>query len=99
MNPANLPVRPWGAFEVNRLEHSKVSVLGHSFLVCYGTACCLHNRSGHGMRDFRQHWREDRRIMERICEHGVGHPDPDDRRILSGADDGVHGCDGCCHEP
>ena len=30
---------------------------------------------------------------ERVCPHGVGHPDPDRRH----ADDpGVHGCDGCC---
>ena len=43
----------------------------------------------------RTHWREDRFIMERICEHGVGHPDPDDKRVREG--DGVHGCDGCCH--
>jgi hypothetical protein len=34
--------------------------------------------------------------MERICEHGCGHPDPDDHRILTGEDDGIHGCDGCC---
>ena len=36
----------------------------------------------------------DRRIMERICPHGVGHPDPDD--VLN--QDRVHGCDGCCRE-
>jgi hypothetical protein len=34
--------------------------------------------------------------MERICEHGIGHPDPDDRRIRTGEDMGDHGCDGCC---
>jgi hypothetical protein len=34
--------------------------------------------------------------MERICKHGVGHPDPDDLMILIGHDDGVHGCCGCC---
>lgn len=38
-----------------------------------------------------QHWRGDRHLMERICPHGVGHPDPDDINP-----DGVHGCDGCC---
>jgi hypothetical protein len=30
--------------------------------------------------------------MERICDHGVGHPDPDEFM----ADVWVHGCDGCC---
>jgi hypothetical protein len=38
--------------------------------------------------------------MERICSHGVGHPDPDDIafKFENGLDDamGVHGCDGCC---
>jgi hypothetical protein len=34
--------------------------------------------------------------MERICPHGVGHPDPDEYAIASGGDAGVHGCDGCC---
>jgi hypothetical protein len=33
--------------------------------------------------------------MERICPHGVGHPDPDD--VF--ATDTVHGCDGCCTPP
>lgn len=37
--------------------------------------------------------------MERICPHGVGHPDPDSLAYLDavgvkGA--GIHGCDGCC---
>lgn len=39
-------------------------------------------------------------LCERLCEHGVGHPDPDSEAFLyeispSGAW-GVHGCDGCC---
>ena len=34
--------------------------------------------------------------MERICDHGIGHPDPDEFRIRNGEDDGIHGCDGCC---
>jgi hypothetical protein len=41
--------------------------------------------------------------MERICEHGVGHPDPDHldfvRHTKGGAaaeTESVHGCDGCC---
>jgi hypothetical protein len=34
--------------------------------------------------------------MERKCTHGVGHPDPDEIRIINGEDDGTHGCDGCC---
>ena len=40
------------------------------------------------------HWRIDRYIVERICPHGIGHPDPN--QILPTDDDGQHGCDGCC---
>ena len=58
---------------------------------CLGENCTLHNRSNHHMREWPQHWREDRMLMERICPHGVGHPDPDEIAI-----DHTHGCDGCC---
>jgi hypothetical protein len=48
------------------------------------------------------------RLIERVCPHGVGHPDPDSlgyfERVLS-VDRvrflrlGDHGCDGCCITP
>ena len=37
--------------------------------------------------------------FERICEHGVGHPDPDSLeffRSIGVTSMGIHGCDGCC---
>ena len=80
-----------------KLEHSDVMVHCHSPEKCKGGVCTLHNRTNHPMRSFPQHWRDDRGIMERICPHGVGHPDPDDKRITKGTDSGVHGCDGCCN--
>ena len=58
---------------------------------CVGSVCCVHNPSDHHMRGWPQHWRGDRYLMERICPHGIGHPDPDDPNP-----DRVHGCDGCC---
>ena len=58
---------------------------------CAGEHCVVHNPSDHNMRNMRTHWRSDRGITERICEHGVGHPDPDDPTTHR-----VHGCDGCC---
>lgn len=67
--------------------------------------CVIHNPSFHHMNGWPTNWRADRGIMERICPHGVGHPDPDDmayqRRTYMGGRhpeyiDGVHGCDGCC---
>lgn len=52
------------------------------------------------MREWPLHWRSDRGIFERICPHGIGHPDPDCMRFyLEYHEDisaGVHGCDGCC---
>jgi len=44
-------------------------------------------------------WKPDRGIIERMCIHGVGHPDPDSLTYLHGRDDGVHGCCGCCASP
>lgn len=67
------------------------------------SACVIHRPSDHSMREFRLHWRADRGIFERICSHGVGHPDPDqygywverwgEREAEAQM---IHGCDGCC---
>jgi len=69
-------------------------LIAHDEDACLGWACCIHRRTDHHMRHMPQHWRSDRKIMERICEHGCGHPDPDDPTT-----DTVHGCDGCCRPP
>lgn len=67
--------------------------------------CPIHNPSDHHMREWPLHWRGDgpfdmTRIFERICPHGVGHPDPDSVRyaleFMEDTTAGVHGCDGCC---
>lgn len=65
---------------------------------CAGEYCVIHNPSNHSMRDFPTHWRSDRGLMERICPHGVGHPDPDGLAYALSLDHsaGLHGCDGCC---
>ena len=75
------------------------NLITHSADKCVGEYCCVHNPSAHHMRDWPMHWRDDRGIMERICPHGVGHPDPDDAayNIRCGASyKNIHGCDGCC---
>ena len=43
---------------------------------CAGRPCVIHAPLDHHMRDWPLHWRDDRGIFERICGHGVGHPDP-----------------------
>jgi hypothetical protein len=72
----------------------------HSSSACRGP-CPVHNPSYHHMRDWPIVWRQDRGIFERLCEHGVGHPDPDSMYVKmefeAVGDDGVHGCDGCCN--
>lgn len=66
---------------------------------CAGETCVIHNPSDHHMRDWLMNWRGDRGLMERVCPHGVGHPDPDALafHVRNGREwQGVHGCDGCC---
>jgi len=75
-------------------KSNQVLINVHSKKACKGEYCCIHNPSKHHMADWPQNWREDRRIMERICEHGIGHIDPD--QPLRSIEDGTHGCDGCC---
>lgn len=82
----------------------------HAAHLCEGRGCSIHHPSDHLMRSFPTHWRGDRALMERICPHGTGHPDPDhmawlDQRVEAGTmttenrwAESVHGCDGCCRE-
>lgn len=65
----------------------------HEHGECKVGSCPIHNPSKHVLRDCPTHWRQDRGIMERICPHGVGHPDPD---CMYAQQDTVHACDGCC---
>lgn len=71
----------------------------HPKNTCMGYWCCVHYASNHHMRDWDQYWREDKQVMERICEHGIGHPDPDDSKSSAITSGGIHGCDGCCDRP
>jgi hypothetical protein len=69
---------------------------------CFTYGCVVHNPTRDSvMAGFPLNWREDRGIMERICPHGVGHPDFDSANynIRAGAARlNSHGCDGCCSE-
>lgn len=75
---------------------------------CVGHACVIHSPSPHHMRGWATNYRRDAGYTERMCHHGVGHPDPDDMAFLTsvyekkGKDHnhlGIHGCDGCCSPP
>ena len=82
---------------VVQLEHTDYYLRCHSPSRCAGEPCTMHNRTDHHMRHMPQRWRGDVGKMERVCEHGVGHPDPD-CYYTSRYNDKVHGCDGCCNE-
>lgn len=71
----------------------------HAPYLCEGRHCIIHNPVHTHMDDWPLHWRDDRGIFERICPHGVGHPDPSEFDFWAeiGRDwEQVHGCDGCC---
>jgi len=77
---------------------SKPTFIFHAPASCAGSACAIHNPSAHHMRDWPINAREST-LIERVCPHGIGHPDPDSlayfkRRGWDGY--GVHGCDNCC---
>lgn len=70
----------------------------HPRKTCWGYWCPIHYPSPHHMVAWSQNWRGDHGLMERICPHGVGHPDPDDHKAMDQYEQ-VHGCDGCCARP
>lgn len=79
-------------------------IISHPASACQEQmSCCIHKPSDHPMKNWKMNWRDDTKVMERICEHGVGHPDPDHlahaRQFLQPGErewDSIHGCDGCC---
>lgn len=73
----------------------------HSHTQCAGRPCVIHEPTEHVMVGFRMVWRWDVALFERICPHGVGHPDPDQFWYWESKDTmykAVHGCcsEGCC---
>jgi hypothetical protein len=88
----------WASFEKNQLENSTTVYFTHNKVRCIGEYCTIHNRSDHPMRSFAQYWRGDLALMERVCAHGIGHPDPDEIDIYGKENEYrlIHGCDGCC---
>lgn len=75
----------------------------HDGARCVGDYCVIHNPSPHPLSGWPLWWRQDRKMFERICSHGVGHPDPDQWHYwqatlppLEAAAELVHTCCGCC---
>lgn len=75
--------------------HDRAACTGRRF------ACVIHSPSDHHMKSWPLNWRMDTGVMERMCPHGVGHPDPDHITWVVHCDPamtwhGTHGCDSCC---
>lgn len=86
------------------LENTDIAIGNtHSPRMCEAQpGCPIHKLTSHHMRSWPQWFREDNGLMERTCEHGIGHPDPDGLHYflsLGMTYMGVHGCDGCCRLP
>jgi hypothetical protein len=103
---------PESDYDIVSLDHAAEPVFGaqrkgphvlrtHPETKCHDETCVIHNPSDHHMRTWPLNWRADTQVMERICPHGVGHPDPDATAYAMSQGQhhyGNHGCDGCCHE-
>lgn len=74
-------------------DFGQLFVVTHTKSECEAP-CPVHAPSKHRMSDFPQRWKKDGVSMERVCTHGYGHPDPDDK--VSRLRVGPHLCDGCC---
>ena len=96
--------------EMQRRTHDEWSdSTGRKFWVhkrnigCDVNGCAIHNPSYHPLSDAKQFMREDKSwLIERVCDHGIGHPDPDSASFISKTEGNtsiwVHGCDGCCRD-
>lgn len=84
--------------EVWTMPNGEVLYYVHDGDTCVGP-CVIHNPSiPYAERTLV--WRNDRGIFEDICEHGVGHPSPEQIPYWNRTGQSwhvVHGCDGCTH--
>ena len=75
-----------------------VLLRAHPPTACAGRHCWVHNAMPSIMVNWPVRWRADKSTAERVCQHGIGHPDIDDVAYNQslGRDVSIHGCDGCC---
>jgi hypothetical protein len=73
----------------------------HTLESCDGLPCPIHAPSEHRMNEWPIYIRTSA-LTERLCEHSVGHPDPDSVAWMTRMDPAngpsyaIHGCDSCC---
>jgi hypothetical protein len=82
------------------MSHTAITI--HPPSKCLGYHCPWHNPSAHHMVGWTRVIRTDRdNLIERVCHHGVGHPDPDSVSWLGrrGVKIVHERCCGCCRLP
>lgn len=87
--------------ETFTLPDGRVLTNVHPAENCRGRWCVIHWPKPSHMNKWPLHWRDDRGIFERICTHGVGHPDhsqTDFWEETGQSHQGIHGCDFCCSD-
>ncbi|QNE35876.1 hypothetical protein [Leifsonia shinshuensis] len=95
-------------------RHPEISIYGasgpvdgvlvtHEVGECLLAHCAIHSPSQHPLASAPLRWRSDLLILERVCPHGIGHPDADGLDHVFVVDGemaaavlAVHTCDGCC---
>lgn len=74
----------------------------HPPFQCEGRPCTFHNPSDHPLKNATKIVRMDKHaLVERLCQHGIAHDDPDSVAWLHSIGEtwaGIHGCDGCCQK-
>jgi len=63
--------------KVKGMPESMVLVNVHPMDNCAGRPCVIHHPSDHHMREWPLDWDNDNKTFYRECQHGMGHPDPD----------------------
>lgn len=58
--------------------------------------CPVHWPSEHPLAAAAMHWDAEQGIIQRICDHELLHPDPDDQQVRLHEELRDHRCDGCC---
>lgn len=89
-----------GFWNLFYLGAGKLGVLTtHQEDECSSERCDIHNRPEE-MSNYPLQWRNDRKILEQVCKHGVGHPSPGEVSHCIREGRGrlhlEHRCDGCC---
>jgi|SRR5690625_648052 len=84
----------WNIYLEGRGEISTLKT--HSQEECALEECDIHNRPKE-FEGFRLQWRQDRGLLEQVCEHGVAHPAPSEVAYsLKIGRDRNHLTHGCC---